>query len=150
MAQLVRHPTGDFCSGHDLKVMRLSPRSGSTLSGASSGDSVPCPSPILRLCTVSLQESINKATQKDVPVQPSHYSSFLRLVSLVTELEWSGCAKQEVLIMDFQSKDCLKHCILPHPVPSTVPIYPRGKGEVESRSNFPDGLEKSSSCWIVH
>ena len=31
MAQLVKHPTLDFNSGHDLRVVRSSPRSGSTL-----------------------------------------------------------------------------------------------------------------------
>ena len=32
MAQLVMHPTLDFNEGHDLRVLRLSPTSGSTLS----------------------------------------------------------------------------------------------------------------------
>ena len=31
MVQLVKHPTLDFGSGHDLMVLRLSPVSGSTL-----------------------------------------------------------------------------------------------------------------------
>ena len=29
--QLVKHPTPDYSSGHDLRVVRLSPKSGSTL-----------------------------------------------------------------------------------------------------------------------
>ena len=35
MAQLVKHPTFDFGSGHDLRVMRRSPMLGSMLSGES-------------------------------------------------------------------------------------------------------------------
>ena len=32
MAQLVKHPTLDFSSGHDLRVVRANPTSGSRLS----------------------------------------------------------------------------------------------------------------------
>ena len=35
MAQLVKHPSLDFGSGHDLRVLGLSPASGSTLRGES-------------------------------------------------------------------------------------------------------------------
>ena len=41
MAQSDKHPTLDFGSGHDLKVVRSSPMSGSTLSMAgAAGDSL--------------------------------------------------------------------------------------------------------------
>ena len=40
VAQLVKCPTLDFSSGHDLRVMGLSPESGSTLSGKSLGDTL--------------------------------------------------------------------------------------------------------------
>ena len=35
VTQLVKHPTPDFCSGYDLRVVRLSPMSGSALSADS-------------------------------------------------------------------------------------------------------------------
>ena len=40
MAQLAEHPTLDFGSGHDLRVVRSSPMSDSALSGESAGDSL--------------------------------------------------------------------------------------------------------------
>ena len=40
VAQLVKHPTLDFNSGHDLRVLGLSPVSGSRLSMESSGPSL--------------------------------------------------------------------------------------------------------------
>ena len=48
MAQSVEHPTLGFGSGHDLRVMGLSPALGSMLSGESAWDSsltVPPPPP---------------------------------------------------------------------------------------------------------
>ena len=54
MAQLVRHPTLDFGSGHDLRVMRLSPVWGSSLSPSSSA-------PAHMLClTLSFQKNERK------------------------------------------------------------------------------------------
>ena len=40
MAQLVERLTLDFGSGHDLRIMGLSPMLGSMLSGESAGDSL--------------------------------------------------------------------------------------------------------------
>ena len=41
MAQFVKHVTLGFGSGHDLRVVRLSPMSGSMLSVESTWDSLP-------------------------------------------------------------------------------------------------------------
>ena len=43
MAQLPKHPTRGFGSGHDFRVMRLSPTLGSTFSLESAWDSLPLP-----------------------------------------------------------------------------------------------------------
>ena len=40
VAQLVKRPTLNFCSGHDLRVIRLSPALGSTLGVEPSQDSL--------------------------------------------------------------------------------------------------------------
>jgi len=44
MAQSVEHPTLDFSSGHDLRVVGLSPVLGSVLGGESAGESLSSPS----------------------------------------------------------------------------------------------------------
>ena len=49
MAQLVKDPTLDFSSGHDLRVMRLSHVSGSVLGMETALDSLPFPLPALSL-----------------------------------------------------------------------------------------------------
>ena len=56
VAQLVKPPTLDFCSGHDLRVMRLSPAWGSMLGMEPAKDSL-CPSATPRhllVCALSL------------------------------------------------------------------------------------------------
>ena len=45
----VKHPTLDFGSGHDLRVLESSPTSVSMLSGESAGDSFPLPLPLFTL-----------------------------------------------------------------------------------------------------
>ena len=47
MAQSVKYPTLDFSSGHDLRVLGLSPTLGSALIEGSAQDSLPLPLPIL-------------------------------------------------------------------------------------------------------
>jgi len=49
VAQSVKHPTHDFGTGRDLRVVRLSPVSGSTLSGESPCLRLPLPLPWLVL-----------------------------------------------------------------------------------------------------
>ena len=45
MAQLIKFPTLNFSSGHDFRVVRLSPASGSVLSVESAEDSLSLPLP---------------------------------------------------------------------------------------------------------
>ena len=47
VAQWVERPTPDFSSDHDLRVVELSPKLGSELSGESAGDSFPPSAPAL-------------------------------------------------------------------------------------------------------
>ena len=58
VAQSVKCPTLDFSSGHDLRVVGLSPASGSKLSGESAWDSLPLPPTPTRMhtheCSLSL------------------------------------------------------------------------------------------------
>ena len=49
MAQSVEWPALDFDSGHDLRVLRLSPELGFMLSWESAQDSFPLPLPLLAL-----------------------------------------------------------------------------------------------------
>jgi len=59
VAQLAEHPTLDFGWGGDLRILRLSPVSGSTLSVESAWDSLsPSPSAPPPACACSL--SLNK------------------------------------------------------------------------------------------
>lgn len=68
VAQLVKFPTLDFGSGHDLKVLRSSPVSGSALGGESARDSLsPSPSDPLSVPSPAFSLSnkyINKIFQK--------------------------------------------------------------------------------------
>lgn len=57
VAQLVKHPTLDFGSGHDLRVLRLSPVSGSALNGEPGWDSL---SPYAPPCFLSLKKKKKK------------------------------------------------------------------------------------------
>ena len=55
VAQSVQHLTRGFSSGHDLRVVSLSPASGSMLSGDSVGDSLPLPlPPLMCMCACVL------------------------------------------------------------------------------------------------
>ena len=62
MAQLVKDPTLDFGSGHDLRVLRLSPESDSMLSKESARDCLPplCSFPYL----LSFYQTNNKILKK--------------------------------------------------------------------------------------
>ena len=62
MAQLVKHPTLDFSSGHDLMAVGSSPMSGSVLSVESAWDSLPpsVSAPPGLTSTHSLSLKINK------------------------------------------------------------------------------------------
>ena len=61
MAQLVERLTLDFYSGHDLRVMELSPMPGSALSMELAWDSLSlCPSPPLALFLSLSHSKINK------------------------------------------------------------------------------------------
>ena len=61
MAQLGKHLTLGFGSGHDLRVARSSPTLGSVLSEVSAWDSLPLPLPLPLVLSLSLSLSqINK------------------------------------------------------------------------------------------
>ena len=58
MAQSIKHLTLDFGSGHDLKVMRSSPMSGSALGGGGPLENLSFPLPLpltLLVTTLSLK-----------------------------------------------------------------------------------------------
>ena len=63
VGQLVEHPTLDFSSGYDCRVVRLSPRWGSALSKESAASLflllLPLPLPLLSL-SVSLSKNLKK------------------------------------------------------------------------------------------
>ena len=59
----VKHPTLDFCSDHDFRVLRLSPTFCSTLSAESAWVSLPLPLP-LPLPLMHTHSKINKSLQK--------------------------------------------------------------------------------------
>ena len=53
VTHLVEHPTLGFGSGHDLRVVRLRPVSGSTFSKDSAWDSLPLPLPLFPLSEIN-------------------------------------------------------------------------------------------------
>ena len=69
MTQSVKWPTLDFSTGHDLRVLGLSPTSGSTVSRESAGDSLsplPLPLPLaVRALSPSLKQ-INLKRKKEL------------------------------------------------------------------------------------
>jgi len=57
VAQLVKHPTLDFSSGHDLRVIRSNPALGSVLSVEPAWDSLSLPLPLPLLSRSQINKS---------------------------------------------------------------------------------------------
>ena len=64
MAQSVKHPTPDFGSGHDTRILKSSPASGSIPSGESL--SLPLPLPVLCAHSLFLPFSLSPSLNKQI------------------------------------------------------------------------------------